>query len=314
MRISVIIPTHNEEKMIERSLAKHLAQTRLADEVIIVDDSSDKTPEIVREYEKKTSGRVKLVHFSERRGVSFARNQGAKAAKGELLIFIDADIMLDPNCIEEIEKVMAKTGVRAATWKSKRAKPETFMEKCYWVRATHYGESRGSEEAFIVPACYTRELFDEIGGYNEKLKYFEDREIADKLKKKGVKVEEVNAYISHLDPSSIADFTKQASWLGGSLTLEVIKKRLRNILHPLAPAHWGFVFLFALLGLIYYPFFYLSALLLAVVVFEAFRCIWLTKMVFPSFGYVVLSCARAFIIAFSYLYALIRRLIKPQSS
>ncbi len=87
MKISAVIPAYNSEETIARAIESVLAQTRPADEIIVVDDgSTDKSAEIVSSYADK----VTLIR-QENAGVSVARNRGIEAAMGEWIAFLDAD-------------------------------------------------------------------------------------------------------------------------------------------------------------------------------------------------------------------------------
>lgn len=98
MRISVIIPTYNEEKFIGKCLAS--LQKQKLDygddlEIIVVDDGSiDQTVHRIKQFVD-----VKLLHQSHL-GPALARNQGAKHARGEILVFVDADMEFDPQCVK----------------------------------------------------------------------------------------------------------------------------------------------------------------------------------------------------------------------
>jgi len=87
MKISAIIPAYNAEKTIGRAIKSVLAQTRPADEIIVVDDgSTDATAAAVRSF----GDRVILIQ-QPNAGVSVARNTGIKAAAGDWIAFLDAD-------------------------------------------------------------------------------------------------------------------------------------------------------------------------------------------------------------------------------
>ncbi|MHC5164844.1 MAG: glycosyltransferase [Planctomycetota bacterium] len=88
MKISVVIPAYNAEKHIARAIDSVLAQTRPADEIIIVidDGSSDGTADAVRSFGDK----VILIH-QENSGASAARNAGVEAAMGDWIAFLDCD-------------------------------------------------------------------------------------------------------------------------------------------------------------------------------------------------------------------------------
>jgi glycosyltransferase involved in cell wall biosynthesis len=87
MKISAIIPAFNAERTIARALHSVLAQTRPADEILVIDDgSTDKTAEAVRAF----GDRVRLITQANA-GASVARNTGIKSASGDWIAFLDAD-------------------------------------------------------------------------------------------------------------------------------------------------------------------------------------------------------------------------------
>ncbi|MBO4678488.1 MAG: glycosyltransferase family 2 protein [Lachnospiraceae bacterium] len=101
--VSVVIPTYNAEKYIEKCLKKVLAQTYGIFEVIIVDDGSqDGTLKICNKI-AATDSRVRVIE-AEHGGVSAARNCGLSQAKGEFVTFFDADDFPEKNLLEEYIK------------------------------------------------------------------------------------------------------------------------------------------------------------------------------------------------------------------
>jgi len=97
--ISVLIAAYNEEAAIERKLQQTLALDYPADkiEIIVLSDcSTDRTDEIVKSY---PDPRVRLVRMTERRGKTYAQNQGIKQAKGDVIIFSDATAIYHPKAL-----------------------------------------------------------------------------------------------------------------------------------------------------------------------------------------------------------------------
>jgi glycosyltransferase involved in cell wall biosynthesis len=87
MKISAVIPAYNSEATIARAIDSVLAQTRSADEIIVVDDgSTDRTAEVIGSYGDKV-----ILIRQENAGASVARNTGIEAATGEWIAFLDAD-------------------------------------------------------------------------------------------------------------------------------------------------------------------------------------------------------------------------------
>ncbi len=96
LSVSVIIPTYNRADLIEQAIDSLLSQTRVPDEIIVVDDgSTDNTPEVLARY--GSSIRVISQSNAER---SAARNVGMQAATGDLIALLDSDDTLMPQSIE----------------------------------------------------------------------------------------------------------------------------------------------------------------------------------------------------------------------
>ncbi len=108
--ISIIIPAYNEERVIERCLTdvgRKMRELRRDYEIIVVEESSDMTPEIV----KKLAGRnrnIRHIHSSARLGKGGAIAAGISASRGEKIIFMDADLSTDleylPQLIRELDR------------------------------------------------------------------------------------------------------------------------------------------------------------------------------------------------------------------
>lgn len=102
--VSVIIPARNEERVIARTVRAFLAQSYTALEVIVVDDrSSDGTGEILGSIE---DGRLLVIHGEEPPpgwlGKPWAMHEGSLRARGELLLFVDADVIYAPEAVRAV--------------------------------------------------------------------------------------------------------------------------------------------------------------------------------------------------------------------
>lgn len=94
--LSVIVPVYKVEKFVGRCLNSIIAQTFTNWECIIVDDGSpDNCGKICDEYAQRDN-RIKVIH-QQNGGLSIARNEGIKLAKGKYLTFIDSDDAIEPN-------------------------------------------------------------------------------------------------------------------------------------------------------------------------------------------------------------------------
>jgi len=102
--ISVVIPSYNSAACLAGAIESVLAQTRPADELIVVDDGSeDNTGEVCVRF----AGRVRYIR-QENAGASTARNTGIAAARGDWLAFLDADDLWDPKKLESQLAALAR--------------------------------------------------------------------------------------------------------------------------------------------------------------------------------------------------------------
>jgi len=121
--VSVVVPVLNGAETISRLLNSLMKQARAPVEVIVVDGgSTDGTQQIVRSYN------VKL--FEERKpGPAAARNLGLKKARGELVVFVDADMVPTKYWLSGLVEAFANHNVIAATGKIKGVPPKTSADR-----------------------------------------------------------------------------------------------------------------------------------------------------------------------------------------
>jgi len=97
MKVSVIIPAFNEEKTIG-GVVETARNNPFVDEVIVVNDASTDTTPIIA----KKKG-AKVINFNQNKGKGWAYYEGVKASEGDIIIFLDADLIgLEPNHITEL--------------------------------------------------------------------------------------------------------------------------------------------------------------------------------------------------------------------
>lgn len=111
MKISILIPAYNVEKYINRCLDSVFAQSSDNYEVIVVDDgSSDKTREILKEYQIKYFDKIKLYFNEKNKGLSFVRNELINLCNTEYFIFLDSDDSLNIDLLKQLENTIKSTG------------------------------------------------------------------------------------------------------------------------------------------------------------------------------------------------------------
>ena len=105
-KYSIVVPVHNKEKYIHKTLKSIIEQTYFNFELILVNDgSTDLSGEICESYAIKDS-RIKVIH-QKNGGVSNARNNGIKAASNQLIAFIDADDYWDITFLEQMNELIS---------------------------------------------------------------------------------------------------------------------------------------------------------------------------------------------------------------
>jgi glycosyltransferase involved in cell wall biosynthesis len=108
--VSVIIPCFNGAKTIIECLQSLESQeTSFKTEVVVVDSSTDETPELVRTHFPN----VRLVHFSERHSCGMARNAGLKSTSSDIVLFIDSDCTAPSNWVQSMAEQLTNGGADA---------------------------------------------------------------------------------------------------------------------------------------------------------------------------------------------------------
>lgn len=104
MKLTIIVTVYNKEKYLRRALESVLLQEHVSEgdyEVMVVNDGSDDgSPAIIEEYAERDS-RIRVL-TQQNQGLSIARNNGVKAAKGDYIWFVDADDSVSPESVASI--------------------------------------------------------------------------------------------------------------------------------------------------------------------------------------------------------------------
>lgn len=113
MRLSVIVPVYNMAGggKLNFCMDSLVGQTIEDYEIIAVDDAStDCSLEILRDYEKKYPGKVRVITYGVNRRQGGAKNEGLRAAAGDWIGFVDSDDWVAPECYEKLLKRAEETG------------------------------------------------------------------------------------------------------------------------------------------------------------------------------------------------------------
>ncbi|MCM8788133.1 MAG: glycosyltransferase [Candidatus Omnitrophica bacterium] len=235
--ISVIIPAHNEEKVIAKAINSVLSSIYKNYEIIVVNDgSTDKTKEIVEGFIKKYPKKIRLLNFkpikkgSEMigRGPAFARNSGAEVARGDILFFLDADDWVTERTLEEIIDAFDRYKNIDFICGNRRVFIPKNIERIFL-----YGVIARDEINIIInkdkdeyitngvspcPYIMKKSAFIKMGFFDENFYYAEDKIFTQKLAKNKINkllTKKIEWYTDYR--SSIKDFVRQCSNVGRML-------------------------------------------------------------------------------------------------
>jgi len=230
MKISVIIPVYNEEELIGECLKSLLNQTLKPEEIIIIDDgSTDKTRQIIRKY------KVKLLQQNHQ-GPGPARNLGVKSSKGDIVVFVDADMTFDREFLRKLVLPIVKKKAKGVY------NSEEYVSNWdnVWVRCWNYnegnpGKSRlrpGEKEDSEDFRAILKSEFSKVGGFTA-IGYTDSRTLVSKL---GYRPQNAAGAISyHQNPETFVEIFYQAKWIGKRKTKLGILGKLINLVRYSLP-------------------------------------------------------------------------------
>jgi hypothetical protein len=212
--ISVIVPAHNAADTLDRCLSALLEQSMCPSEVIVVDDgSTDGTAETARRFG------VTLLTQGQA-GAGAARNRGAQAAGGKLLLFTDADCAPAHDWIErmaaafEDEQVVAARGVCRSDQNAAAAR---FAQLEYDEKYRQLAAHPTVDVVSTYSAAYRRGVFARFGGFDEGFSgaTSEDQELSFRLARQGLKIVFLpDAVVAHEHNVSLVGYAKRKFWIG----------------------------------------------------------------------------------------------------
>jgi GT2 family glycosyltransferase len=173
--VSVIVPCYNSERTIRQCLKAIFAQETTIDfEVIVVDSSTDRTPEIVQ----KEFPAARLIHLEHRAYAATARNIGIRESRSPYCLMIDSDCLARPDLVErmiarhrEAEYAAVGGSLRNGTPKSLSGLTGYLIEFKEFTPAT---PERFEKSVPTANIAYRREIFDRYGLFDEEMRLGED--------------------------------------------------------------------------------------------------------------------------------------------
>ncbi len=186
--ICIVIPVLNEAENIISvlgHLTKNSSNKHIAEIILVDGGSSDDTRKLIKEFSTKTIYNLELI--SSEKGRAKQMNAGARNATGNILYFLHADSFppkhFDALIISEVQR-----GNPAGCFKMKFDSNHWWLRMASWFTKFSWRACRGGDQSQFI----TRELFDEIGGYDETYVIYEDNILINELyeRKKFVVIQE----------------------------------------------------------------------------------------------------------------------------
>ena len=208
--VSIIIPVFNEQKVLTNCLESLKSQSYKPLEIIVVDDgSTDNTLQITKKFKV-------IAIVQNHKGPGPARNLGAKKARGEILVFVDADMTFDRNFIKDLTAPILKDETIGTFSRNEmNANKNNIWSQCWNI-------NRGWPKDRLIPQNYPQEApvfrailkseFDKVNGYDATGEYTDDWSLSRKLGIKSVAAR--GAVYYHSNPATLSEVWMQARWIG----------------------------------------------------------------------------------------------------
>jgi len=197
MKVSVIVPTYNRREVVVRTLKTLFEQDFCPEEyeiIVVIDGSIDGTALALRALSSPSAFRI---IEQENRGLAGARNTGLRAARGDVVLFLDDDMDCDRRLISEhhaahvgAEPVIGFGAVFLSSDSPLSLPAEIFKLEvgAFYLRQKAAPETQWSQQACIFGnTSAPRPLLLEVGGFDERFRMREDAELGIRLFARGIR-------------------------------------------------------------------------------------------------------------------------------
>ena len=201
MRISIIVPCYNEERLIlntYKSIKKEIEKFTKDYEIIIANDGSiDNTLEIIKGIQKKDR-KVKILSWKKNRGMGFTHRALYKATQGNIIIEMDADLSIKPTIFKDFLKYIKDYDVVVASrYAGKKGKIPLYRKipsRVYFllVRSLFKIEVKDISTGFIA---FRKKALESLKLYSDKWEIHV--ELLSKLNQKNYRIIEIPAHYVH---------------------------------------------------------------------------------------------------------------------
>jgi glycosyltransferase involved in cell wall biosynthesis len=250
MQFSIIIPAKNEEANIGRCLDSimNVGWDHSQFEVIVVDNgSSDRTVAIAKE-------KGALLFIKPELTISALRNFGVTQAKGDVLVFLDADCTVTGDWLQSASRYLSRDDIVCF------GSPPTVPEDATWVQTAWYRIRRGKDHCGEVDWLESmnmfvrRETFLAVAGFNEELVTCEDYDLSLRIKPFGkIVADQRIVAVHHGEAATVEHFFRKEYWRGTSNLKGIFHhgfslKELPSVMLPIVHVILGLIVLSALIA------------------------------------------------------------------
>ena len=263
--ISVVTPTFNRKEELAHlfnSMKKQTLDPKFFEMIISDDGSTDGTEEYVKNLENKFQFKLSYVS-QENLGPGFARNNGVKNSKGELIVFIDSDCEADSNWLKIIFNAYKKNEFDAFGGPDEARDNFLPIQIAINFSMTSFlttGGIRGHNKNMIskfFPRSHNmgvkKTLFEKIGGFGS-LRHGQDIELSNRILTEQAVVKLLdNAIVYHRRRTTLLKFFRQVfNWGVARVNLAKMDRNMLQIVHFL-PSTATAIFFLSIFGVFFYP-------------------------------------------------------------
>lgn len=189
--VSIILPTYNEESIVEKKLNELVSLDYPAEkvEIVVVDSSTDRTPEIIEEFfDSRENPSLNLIQESERRGLAIALNEAYAAAEHEMIVKTDCDSKIADDALREAAANLTDPDIGAVTGRNAEVLGGSEVERGYRdIQAMIQTLESHLDSTFIFHGPFSAFERDLIVPIDED-SIADDTELALKIRKQGKRV------------------------------------------------------------------------------------------------------------------------------
>jgi len=249
--VSVVIPVFNEEKTIAEVIEPLLGSESVSEIICVNDGSADKSLEILKSFGDK----ITLIDLRRNRGKGFAMAAGVKKAVGEIIVFLDADLLyLKKGHVNKLVlpllggKAEAALGVLSFSSTSAKPSPSLTGQRAYWkkdliphlkqISKTRYGAEIYLNSVFKKKKVAKVELENLVYLAKRHKMPFSDlpaaylRQILEMsrtvAKVNGMKLQKIRSVFSEENVKSVTDFFKTLNQIEDKEILAIIKQQINS--------------------------------------------------------------------------------------